>query len=234
MIIEIRGVNFLNRGAELMLVAILENYKYKNIKFCIEPSSHSPFIKRTKLGLYQKIGYGKYTYILNFFGNFIPKKLRKNFGLILEKEVDIILDASGFAYTDQWGTKILKLMSKDVLKWKKQGKKIIFLPQAFGPFENEKNKRNMSIILDNIDFIFPRDKISYEYLNSIKNNKKIIQYPDFTNLISLKKEKKDIDKICIIPNVRMLDKTDYDYYKFLLDTIIYLLEKKEKYFLFNT
>ena len=57
MIIEIRGVGFVNKGAELMLRAILDQVggRYPDVKFVMSPSLNgAPYIKIAQLGIYQK------------------------------------------------------------------------------------------------------------------------------------------------------------------------------------
>jgi colanic acid/amylovoran biosynthesis protein len=101
-------------------------------------------------------------------------------------------------------------MAEYVKRWKKKGKKIIFMPQAFGPFRSKNNRKYMKEIIENSDLIYARDDYSYEALTDILNNaRNVKKAPDFT--ILLKGEipsyfDRDKHQICIIPNKRMLDK----------------------------
>jgi len=130
---------------------------------------------------------------------------------VRESEVDVILDASGFAYSDQWGINLSKKMAWESRQWKKQGKKIILLPQAFGPFENSAIKESMKEIIQNSDLVFARDNISFEHLsNLVGQSEHIKRSPDFTNLLDgiIPSYWEPKDKLfCIIPNYRMVDKT---------------------------
>lgn len=45
-----------------------------------------------------------------------------------------------FPTLNQWGPKSSEAMAKLPKRWKRQGKKTILLPQAFGPFENKSVK----------------------------------------------------------------------------------------------
>src|SRR5690606_25073591 len=90
------------------------------------------------------------------------------FKFMLPKEVNIVLDASGFAYGDQWGAQYAhRRMGKFIKAWKSEGKKIILLPQAFGPFTKGDLKSEMAMMLDNVDLVFAREKQSYSYLKGI-------------------------------------------------------------------
>ena len=61
MVIEIRKVGFINKGAELMLLAILDKLKkrYPNAKFVMYPGKDD-YVNRAKLGLYQKFIFRKF------------------------------------------------------------------------------------------------------------------------------------------------------------------------------
>jgi len=48
-------------------------------------------------------------------------------------EIEVILDVSGYAYGDAFGEHKTILMAKQSQAWKRQGKKVILLPQALGP-----------------------------------------------------------------------------------------------------
>jgi len=58
------------------------------------------------------------------------------------------------------------------------------MPQAFGPFSNNKLGSVMQTIISSADIVFARDRISFKYLNQLQvHNAKIEIAPDFTNNI---------------------------------------------------
>lgn len=216
MFIEIIGTQFVNKGAELMLISILNKVreKYPDVKIVMTPSSRKDFLQRSNLKLYQKLEINRFRIRWRIIENLIPSLFCEKYGLIKDNQIDIVLDASGFAYSDQWGDYPAKILSNNVKKWKKRNTKIILLPQALGPFSKSKIKKYISYIGNNIDLIFPRDIISYRNITSlIGEQDKIIQSPDFTNITKCMKpsnEKKYKDKFCFIPNFRMIDKMSKD------------------------
>jgi len=105
-IIEIKGAGSQNKGAEMMLLTILQELKKTSseIKFtvtpCIGVCEYGFF---SKYGLYPKVWLSFKGFQFGRLGRFIPKKIRTMYGLITNDEIDVVLDASGFAYSDQWG-----------------------------------------------------------------------------------------------------------------------------------
>ncbi len=213
MIIEIKGTGSHNKGSEMMLLTILEQLKDKNLKFTVAPYKGScEYSFYSKLGLYPKSWIRFKGFQIGKLGKFIPKRIRDLFGIIIDEEVDVILDASGFAYSSQWGDSPAKVMAEQSKHWKQSGKKIILLPQAFGPFKTENIKRSIKKIIENSTLIYARDNFSYQELLKIKNDKKKIKlYPDFTVLLKGILPS-DVDpklhQVCIVPNQRMKDKRD--------------------------
>lgn len=241
MFIEIKGTGFVNKGAELMLHAVLQKVRKEipDAKFVHVPNNSSPYEKRARLGLYQKIWFSKFGIPFGlYFGKLVPQKLRNGYGLIKHEEMKIIFDTSGFSYGDQWGPNSSVLMAKAYKKSKKIGTKTILLPQAFGPFTSKKIRKAFKVISENATLIYARDRVSYNHIIDLcgeRSNIKIV--PDFTNLIegvvpdyfTSKNE-----KFCIIPNYRMIDKTKSEesgrYLVFLIKCAQYLQEKGEDFF----
>lgn len=206
MLIELRGVEFVNKGAELMLHAIIQKVK-ENIPdadFVMELIPRVPAEKLSEFNIYLKKSGIK--------ARLIPAFIRKKLRFALDKEVDVVLDASGFAFGDQWGAKYAnKRIGSKISAWHKEGKKIILLPQAFGSFEDEELKDVMKKIIANADLVFAREKQSLKYLRRISEKNNIILAPDFTNLIE-GKVPENFDstnrQVAIIPNYKMIDKGD--------------------------
>lgn len=243
MIIEIRKAGFVNKGAELMLHAALQKLKtrYPDATFVMAPTtekSDHPFRKLVQLGFYPKASLWRYGIQWGNLANFAPRPLREMYGVVLDKEVDVVIDAAGFAYSDQWGDDPSIELAQSVKTWKKNGTRVILLPQALGPFTTEKIQAAMKTVAENVDLIFPRERVSYELLTNLTGERaNIKQAPDFTNLIS-GVIPADFDaeqnRFCIVPNCRMLDKTDQQtrdaYLPFLITCTRYLLEKDAKPF----
>ncbi len=241
MIIEVRKAGFVNKGAELMLLSVLDRVRRKlpDADLVMAPDlKTAPYGKRAVLGLYQKIWFQRYRIQWGFLGRLIPRGMREFFGLVLDSEVNAVLDASGFSYSDQVGLSSILATAKAVKRWKKRGTKVILLPQAFGPFENRRIRDSMKQIAENADLIFVRDKISYDYLTGIDGEKDHIRIaPDFTCLLDGKVPEwfdANTHRFCIIPNYRMLEKTSAGdsagYMLFLGKCCRYLQERGEKPF----
>ncbi len=212
--IEIRGIHFPNKGAELMLVAIMQKLNAtlgkENVSFVLDP--RQAYSYRAPYGLLQKFRYSKFGVTFDRLGNFIPNTVRENYGLVTEREIDVILDASGFAYGDQWGAqKAQDRSANDIERWKKEGKKVILLPQAFGPFTSDALVSAMKTILTHADLVFAREKQSYEYLREVKPDAvSLRQAPDFTNLVTgVLPRSRELDglKTCVVVNNKMLEMT---------------------------
>ncbi|MFE4107909.1 polysaccharide pyruvyl transferase family protein [Almyronema epifaneia] len=220
MFIEVRGVNFFNKGAELMLRAIVQQYSAydSNAKFAIG-FRIGTYRQRTTLGLYHlartnSLNFKLADLIINILLKLLPKQIRRALHIVLADEIDVILDASGLAYSDQIyrADDYAQLTSRLSNEWRKKGKTFILMPQAFGPLQNKKLRVALSNIVKNADLVYPRDRISYTCLQDLVNDStKIKVSPDFTNLISgeiLPEFELSSNQVCIIPNYRMLDRTD--------------------------
>ena len=131
-IIEIRGINFQNKGSELMLYAIIEKIKsqFKDVEFAMKPTittASMPYLKRVNFSMYQKTQLWFEDTILFIFDKIIPSIFSKKFynffdkyGIIFNRDIDIVLDAAGFAYSDQWGKEACKEIAFSSKMWKKQ------------------------------------------------------------------------------------------------------------------
>lgn len=239
MIIELRGVEFQNKGAELMLHAILQIVKQRvpNAIFVMEHRGGSaPMSKQRAVGIYTKLNIKKFGIDTAKVGLLLPRFVRRKFGFIHEKEIDVVLDGSGFAFGDFWGAKKAgERLADHIQAWKKGGKKVIMLSQAFGPFRDTALQRKMAVILNHADLIFARDKYSYDYLRSIPANQQRIKLkPDFTNLIKGSVPayfNVEEAEIALIPNNKLLESstfTDRDHYLEVLNNLVEIIESAGK------
>jgi len=238
MFIELRGVEFVNKGAELMLHAIIQHLSNEldHVEFVMETSHRSPKEKLAELGIWQKAKLQKKGVELTPFYSLLPKSVLRKKNLVLDKEIHAVLDASGFAYGDKWGAKKAAERSGNFLAtWKRQGKKIIFLPQAFGSFTTSDIKEQMRAIIQNSDLVFARDKQSLACMGDLEPGSKVVKLaPDFTNLIAVETTSFSADyasKTVIIPNQKMLETDDLEinknYLSFITETVNQLLRKGE-------
>lgn len=208
--VEIYGARFVNKGAEMMLYAIVNKIKeqYPDAKFVLSCSSKEEFDLLTQKGFYKRITYRKHILDLGDLGRFIPKSVRQKNNIVLEKEIDILFEASGFAYGDQWTYRMANYVAKKFKKFKKNKTKLVVMPQALGPFINPLNNKYTTCFLNLADYVFVRDKQSLEYVKGLDikhNNVKLM--PDFTILLKPKVEEKYIllkDNVLIVPNKKVI------------------------------
>lgn len=220
-----------------MLLAVVERLRaaYPDATLSMTPSAphgSQPLSKITALGLCPK---ASFYFLGTEWGDaacLIPSKIRRRYGLVLDREVDVIIDAAGFAYSDQWGTADSLELARMTRRWRRQGTKVVLMPQAFGPYTDPVTRSAIKESVDNADLVCPRDSISYRYLTSVTGERDYIrQYPDFTNLIEgvapgeAGSEKRGV---AIVPNYRMVDMTDVatsdSYVPFMIRCAEYLVE----------
>ena len=243
-IIEIREAGFVNKGAELMLHASLQKLQeaFPEATFTVTPTPESgshPYSRYSLLGLKPKAFIWRKGIPFGDLASLIPGRLREMFGVVLDKEVDVVIDASGFSYTDQFGETTSKNLALYAKRWQKNETKVILLPQAFGPFKNGNIQNYVQEFTKYSDLIFARDDVSFKYLTELSPQAKNIQQcPDFTNLVQGTLPKgwdTEANRVCIVPNYRMIDKTSAEesqaYLDFMIACTKYLKEKNAKPFL---
>jgi colanic acid/amylovoran biosynthesis protein len=216
MIIEIKGVQFVNKGAELMLHAVLQQLeqRFPNAQIVLKDNINSPYLKRISVGAYQKLELKKNVYDFGELFYKLPKKLRNwllKWGAVSEADIDVILDASGFSYGDQWSAIILAQVAKEAKRMKSKGKHYVFMPQALGPFSQAEQKKWAKIAFENASLVAAREKDSFGHVKSlVGKSDNIVCYPDFTNLVvgTVPEKFKANDKrwFAVIPNSKMLSK----------------------------
>ncbi|MGJ5642469.1 polysaccharide pyruvyl transferase family protein [Formosa sp. S-31] len=241
----IDNAGFVNKGAELMLFAVKAKIKnsYPNTKFVIRERIASISLEQIKQeGFYvlKNLDSGKYKMIPDRFTHFL--------GLIRPSNIDLVLDAGGFQFSDLWENRYAeKGNTNDVIreyyrKLKSKGAKIVFLPQAFGPFNEKLSRERIEIIHEYADLMYARDNTSLKYLTDIVGvSSKIKLASDFTNLykpsVPLVNLLPQGEYIGIIPNQKMITHTDSsvsnNYFDFLLKLCNKLVENGEKIVLLN-
>ncbi len=216
MYIELKGVEFSNKGAALMLHSIVQrlDQQFDDYELVLCPGHLSPYKQRARLGAWQKFSFKLLGIDWTKLGNFAPspvRRLLRHFGIVVEKDIDWVLDASGFVYSDKWGPAQLLETLAHLKRIKKHGTGYLFLSQAFGPFENVKNAALMSQLIERADLVIARDDDSLKSLLALADKagekSKIVCYPDFTpsldtTTVSLP-FKAPRDFVCIIPNNKM-------------------------------
>lgn len=209
MFIEIKGVQFVNKGAELMLLAVISKVSeiWPDAKIVLKHNSNSPYEKRAKLGAYQKLEW-KMKWLERLCSEKFLKKLISRYGLVSDKYISITLDASGFAYGDQWGRRGVKNLCRDLKESSVSGKKYFLLPQAFGPFSDKIDKALLTKALPLAAMVCARERSSYSSIESISSSiNNLYLYPDFTNLLEghcPDYYKNGEKKVLIIPNSNMI------------------------------
>lgn len=237
--IQIDGIDTKNKGAELMLVAVLEQLEevYPNSEVWLNHTGefNPKVLPNFKLDLK--------TPSMRWLSKW-PAKICRRLGhpfpitrltqFYVRKDIDLLLDAGGFQFSDQWKLTAKQVKEKDKYykKLKENGTRSVLLPQAFGPFKTTYGKQTVKILNEYTDLIFARDEISYECLvNAGAEERKINISCDFTLPVKgvipatfqyLK------GAVCVIPNHKMISrkKNNKDEYIGLLKDIIDLYEKK--------
>jgi colanic acid/amylovoran biosynthesis protein len=234
--ILIDGTNTENKGAELMLYAILreleKNYPKANVFFPAFGIKEVSYIK-TMMNCSQR----KVSIMTKFFRKTkISQILREIFRIPYSsdtkkypiKGLDLVLDAAGLSISDQRykSNGLLMILDNYYKTLKKQGSKIIFLPQAFGPFKTKNGKKQVELIKKYADCIVARDEVSHTHLvDAGIDKKKIVIYPDFTACVEGEFPSRFEhlrNRVAIIPNLRMIDKgaiSKMDYYRLLVKVI---------------
>lgn len=175
LLVEVKGVQFRNKGAYLMLLATLQGLQQLAIPYqlVLSPGPNLPYLERAKLGAWQKLSFRRKAVDLTPWFGKLPKAIlqfAKRYGLVTEADVDVVLEASGFAYGEQWPLQFLQNTAREVIRYHKAGKPFIFMPQAFGPFTTAASKAAMVDIIKHATAIFVRDAVSFEHLRQCQAN----------------------------------------------------------------
>jgi colanic acid/amylovoran biosynthesis protein len=209
MIVEITGVNTRNKGAELMLAAIQDRFArhHPEVQLAVDQWFGS-YADRARYGLLQKMSVRRPGRSKMAVG-LMPASFRRTFGLVADRDVDAVLDASGFAFGDQHPSERTLGFARAVETWRQRGKPVILLPQALGPFERPPVRAGFVRIASAANLVFARDPVSLEHARKAVGAVGSLQLaPDFTPLVSQPgaHTSGDGETVYIVPNQRMVEK----------------------------
>jgi len=229
MIVEIHGAGFQNKGSELMLRATVSELRRRLPGFvaAIDPT-YGPYALRSHLALLQvfppRSHVGSRGFVARFrkqrlFASLRGEKLLgyllgaplSSYGCVSLSGVQALIDIAGFAYTDEWGSRPTRDFASLAAYFRGEGKPVILMPQAFGPFQREETRSAFRRILDNATLVFARDQQSYEYIVELSTEPgRIMKAPDITLFYpEASLEETDAgaksDYVCVVPNIRVLD-----------------------------
>lgn len=215
-IIELQGVNHSNKGGQLMLVATRQHMEktFPSVQLAMsfrvsthelreaEKLKHIVYISRERFpGMSRLIDFGV---------GLVPRSIRNRKNIVRESDLAMVLDASGFRYSDQWGTDSIVKMARRVEAFRNSGRPFVFLPQAWGPFTDPAARAAVKRMVEASSLIFARDRVSLGHLTAAAGHPPQLRIaPDFTNLVAPSTSPDIVvpeRSLMIVPNSRMLDK----------------------------
>ncbi|PTB87143.1 hypothetical protein C9939_02530 [Pseudidiomarina aestuarii] len=178
---------------------------------------------------------------MNIIGvmGWLPARLRNMFGMVNESEIDVVLDASGFSYGDQWNPAVARdRIGSTIKSFNQRDVPVIFLPQALGSFEKADVRQMFQHIAKHADLLFPRDDHSLQFVQALlseNERQKISRCPDFTNLIKgnvATEFDEHLHQVCFIPNSKMVEKRNdgAQYVEFMVQAIETAIQSDSKPF----
>ena len=191
--ILLTGVETNNKGAELMLYAILKEIEktYPSSTVYIERNRVLQGVKYVQTTLdFRLIDSNHFNSIFESFKiNYFLRKIHSKAIVLPPRlpKIDLLIDGAGFLFSDNM------LNLNEIVYWErllkqlnKKKAKIVFLPQAFGPIEKKNTKKVIGYISKYSDLVFPREQISFDYLKECKcmDMNKVRVFPDFTSLVN--------------------------------------------------
>ncbi|MFG0263175.1 MAG: polysaccharide pyruvyl transferase family protein [Novipirellula sp. JB048] len=226
--LEIHGTGTHNRGAELMAIAIRDRMRksFPDVRLVV-PAGFGGFDERAKYGFWTTPEFsGRRRLLPAKTAMRIGGSGARNFlGVVDPKEIDVVLDASGFAFSDQWGPAPAKHLFRKMNSRDRASTPLIMLPQAFGAFKNPVVANWTKMLTGRASLIYARDSQSHDALYRLGVAKERLRlYPDFTIGISpgqLPELHLPGKFVAIVPNFRMMDKgtSPSGYLRFLLNAI---------------
>lgn len=240
--VEISNLNFSNKGDHLMCEAVLHalSRRIRGVEFCVPLGKADNAIRkrhgfkqtlRTAPGIDQSIymrrrSYKKYLLLQAI----IPTPFLNLKGFVPPRQVKAVMDLAGFSFSDFWGSRIPDLLVEYYQDCKNQNQKVILMPKTFGPFSNPSLVATTKAMINTADLVFCRDQNSFEALAEIGATGSHIHIaPDYTGGVAgslpLYADRYK-DRVVIIPNYRMIDKTESqvanNYQSFLINIYKYL------------
>jgi colanic acid/amylovoran biosynthesis protein len=212
--IEARPGSFINKGGELMMRAIVEELG-DDADLVVEPWI-APYRDRAQLGLLTKLWVRRLGPAAALPAAFLPRAVRRRFGIVGEDQIDAVLDASGFRYTDddRHGARSARELERNARRWRRSGKLVVLLPQALGPFRTPAVREPFMRALESVDLVYARDARSEAHLRELApGDDRIRRAPDFTIALAGTCPP-DLASLvgggpfaCLVPNDRMLERT---------------------------
>ena len=212
-----------------MLRAVVEQLG-EDHELVVEPWI-GPYGDRARLGLHQKLWLRSLGPAAGLLGLALPRGFRSRYGLVARREIDVILDASGYALGDPFGLARTRRLSADLLDAKRRGARVILLPQAFGPFEHAEIRDASRAAVSAADLVYARDYQSKEELIRIGIGPgKVHLAPDFTGSVGVSPEMGGewTNRVAVVPNQQMVGSRTTDraaYLSFLSDCILAIRDR---------
>lgn len=218
--IVLSGIETVNKGAELMLYAILQEVER------VSPDAkvflpHYVGAKgaaslKTSLDVSLKPGHKVITLARKVHLTGLLRKLHMLPDFLDDfypvRGADCFIDSSGLLFSDQ-----MNLQKRQVDRWRRllekyrrQGTRIVFMPQSFGPDAKPQTAAALDMLCRNADVIMPRDSVSAGFLEKhVIDRDRVFQYPDFTSSVegTVPAGLQHLEgRVCIVPNMRMTDR----------------------------
>lgn len=161
---------------------------------------------RAQLGLYQTLHVHRFPRLSASLGGLAPDKVKRRFGVVADRDITGVLDASGFAYSDSFGVRRSQREALYGRRWDKRGVPKVMLPQAYGPFRDAAVAQWAEQVLNQAQIVFVRDPVSEQHLRNLTLRVRVKRAPDFT--IGLAPIKIAVpshgDYVAIVPNMKLI------------------------------
>jgi polysaccharide pyruvyl transferase WcaK-like protein len=183
--VEIRNTTSGNQGAQLMMRAIVdrlrsepgcEAWRFTVARRCATGATRQE-LQLDLLPWMQTLG-TQADLLARLVPPFFPDSVSR------AADIELVLDASGFAYGDSWGPGNARMAAAYYGRLKAHGAKIILLPQALGPVKNPEVRAALAEVVGLADLVYARDPTSLEAIRAVGGNQDHVrQSNDFTHAL---------------------------------------------------